>query len=103
MGDNRTKPFAVRNSAKVIAKAKLIKIPLHILTADMVVYAVYHTFAVVAPKAFYRIGICVTDNVLALPVVNYLGLIDFPHYTVAVPLVSKERSGTFYRPKYRSC
>lgn len=50
MQNSLCKAFVYRNVAGVIAETELIKIPLHMLTANPVVYAVDSTFAIIPPK-----------------------------------------------------
>ena len=48
MQNSLRKAFVYRNVAGIIAETELIKIPLHVLTANPVVYAVDSTFAITA-------------------------------------------------------
>lgn len=50
MQNSLRKAFVYRNVAGIIAETELIKIPLHVLTANPVVYAVDSTFAIIPPK-----------------------------------------------------
>ena len=50
MQNSLRKAFVYRNVASIIAETELIKIPLHVLTTNPVVYAVDSTFAIISPK-----------------------------------------------------
>ena len=71
------KPRGVRNFARVETEREFIKIPLHILTADLVINGMKYTLAEIPPKSFYAIGIGVSINVLFSTMVNNLSLIEF--------------------------
>lgn len=77
MQNSLRKAFVYRNVASIIAETELIKIPLHMLTANQVVYAVDSTFAIIPPKGFNRVRICATTNIDTVSVVNNVVLIDF--------------------------
>ena len=77
MQNSIRKAFVYRNVASIIAETELIKIPLHMLTANPVVYAVDSTFAIISPKGFNRVRICTTTNIDTMSVVNNVVLIDF--------------------------
>ena len=77
MQNSLRKAFVYRNVASIIAETELIKIPLHVLTANPVVYAVDSTFAIIPPKGFNRVRICTTTNIDTMSVVNNVVLIDF--------------------------
>lgn len=75
MQNSLRKVFVYRNVAGIIAETELIKIPLHVLTANPVVYAVDSTFAIISPKGFNRVRICTTTNIDTMSVVNNVVLI----------------------------
>ena len=77
MQNSLRKAFVYRNVAGIIAETELIKVPLHMLTANPVVYAVDSTFAIISPKTFNRIFICATIYIDIMSVVNNMVLIDF--------------------------
>lgn len=77
VGYRHFKPRGVRNVASIESEGELIKISLHILTADLVIDSMEYTLAEIAPKAFYAVGIGVAINVLFSTMVNNLSLIEF--------------------------
>lgn len=92
MQNSLCKAFVYRNVASIIAETELIKIPLHILTANPVVYAVDSTFVIISPKGFNRVRIC-TTNIDAVSVVNNVMLIDFRNKSIPLPLIRVYRGG----------
>ena len=93
MQNSLRKAFVYRNVASIIAETELIKIPLHMLTANPVVYAVDSTFAIIPPKGFNRVRICATTNIDAVSVVNNVMLIDFRNKSIPLPLIRVYRGG----------
>lgn len=92
MQNSLCKAFFYRNVASIIAETELIKIPLHMLTANPVVYAVDSTFVIIFPKGFNRVRIC-TTNIDAVSVVNNVMLIDFRNKSIPLPLIRVYRGG----------
>ena len=92
MQNSLCKAFGYRNVASIIAETELIKIPLHMLTANPVVYAVDSTFVIIFPKGFNRGRIC-TTNIDAVSVVNNVILIDFRNKSIPLPLIRVYRGG----------
>ena len=87
MQNSLRKAFVYRNVAGIIAEIKLIKIPLHMLTANPVVYAVDSTFAIIPPKGFNRVRICATTNIDAVSVINNMAFVSIPYKPISVPLI----------------
>lgn len=71
------KAFVYRNVASIVAETELIKVSLHVLTTNPVVYTIDRTLAVISPKSFNRIRICATVHIDIMSVVNNVVLIDF--------------------------
>ena len=92
MQNSLCKAFVYRNVASIIAETELIKIPLHMLTANPVVYAVDSTFVIIFPKGCNRVRIC-TTNIDAVSVVNNVMLIDFRNKSIPLPLIRVYRGG----------
>ena len=81
------KAFANSNVAGIISETKLVKVSLHMLTANPIIDAINSTFAVIAPKSFYCIGICTTIYIDAVPVVNNMMLIHLIYHSIPLPFV----------------
>lgn len=77
MQNSLRKAFVYRNVASIVAETELIKVSLHMLTANPVVYTIDRTFAIISPKGFNRVRICTTTNIDTMSVVNNVELIDF--------------------------
>lgn len=87
MQNSLRKAFVYRNVASIIAETELIKIPLHMLTANPVVYAVDSTFAIISPKGFNRVRICTTTNIDTVSVVNNMAFVSILYKPISVPLI----------------
>lgn len=70
MQNSLRKAFINRNVASIITETKLVKVSLHVFTANPVVYAIDSTLAIISPKGFNRVRICATTNIDAVSVVN---------------------------------
>ena len=77
MQNSLRKAIVYRNVASIVAETELIKVSLHVLTTNPVVYAIYRTLAVISPKALNRIRICATVHIDIMTMVNNVVLIDF--------------------------
>ena len=103
MQNSLRKAFVYRNVASIIAETELIKIPLHMLTANPVVYAVDNTFAIIPPKGFNRIRICATTNIDAVSVVNNMDFVSIPYKPISVPLIRIYSGRVLNFTQYRWC
>ena len=101
MQNSLRKAFVYRNVASIIAETELIKIPLHMLTANPVVYAVDSTFAIISPKGFNRIRICTTTNIDTMSVVNNMAFVSIPYYCCPLKLFIQNKLGLTLLTKYQ--
>lgn len=103
MQNSLRKAFVYRNVAGIIAEAELIKIPLHMLTANPVVYAVDRTLAIISPKTFNRVRICATTNIDAVSVVNNMAFVSIPYKPISVSLIRIYSGRVLNFTQYRWC
>ena len=94
--DCHIKPFRVRNLASIIAESKLIEVSLHVLAPYVIIDSIDNTFAEIAPKAFYGVGIGIAINILVFSVVNHFAIVYLSYQSIATPFIGKESCGTLY-------
>lgn len=93
MQNSLRKAFVYRNVASIVAETELIKVSLHMLTANPVVYTIDRTFAIIPPKGFNRVRICATVHIDIMTMVNNVMLIDFRNKSIPLPLIRVYRGG----------
>ena len=89
--EEHLKPLIVLNLAGVVVETELVKVPLQMVSADVVVRSADGSLAVVAPKCLNRVRVRSVNGIDAVTVVNHMVLIDFLDNAVPLPVVHVER------------
>ena len=87
----------------IVAICKLVKIPLHMFTADMIICAFHCSFTKITPKCFYVVGVGSTFDIDTMTVVYNTMLINSLYGFVTTPFIHIKRCTAVYVTQYRCC